>query len=70
MGCPPASDVGVVEMGVSVFVGLFVCFCFFLLQKGLHPWQALPSLDLIASAVLERGNLENLLRNILGKLNG
>lgn len=39
-------------------------------QKGLHPWQVFSSLDLIASAVLERGNLENLLHNILGKLNG
>lgn len=59
----PISDVG------SVGMGIFMFFWFFPLCRS--PWQrASPSLDLIASAVLERENLENLLHNILGKLNG
>lgn len=59
MGCPAVSDVGSVGLGIFIF-----CFFFPLWQ------QAFLSLDSIASAVLERENLKNLLHNTLGELNG
>lgn len=64
LGCPAAGDVRrrwFIVLGLGSFLPL---------QKSLCPWQAFPSLDLIASAALERENLENWLHNILGKLNG
>lgn len=52
MGCPPASDVGVVEMGVLMFVGLFVClFLFFSSAEGLASLAGSPisGLDCLSS---------------------
>lgn len=70
--CRWGGDAGcflVVVVGLCVGLVFFGCVFFYPLQTGLCPWHTLLSLDLIAVAVLERGNLENLLHNALGKLN-